>query len=61
MMDNEQIKTIDAEIMASSKDGRISCKVAQEIGDKIEVPYREVGKRCEKLNIKISTCQLGCF
>ncbi|QRN84686.1 hypothetical protein JR334_06745 [Clostridia bacterium] len=61
MMDNEKMKAVDLKIKEKSKQGRISCKLAQEIGDELALPYSEVGKRCEVLDIKISACQLGCF
>jgi hypothetical protein len=61
MMDKKQIEVIDLKLKENSKEGRISCKVAQKIGDELSVPYKEIGARCQELNIKISACQLGCF
>ncbi len=60
-MDKIKMEEIDNKINEASKEGRISCKVAQGIGDELSVSYIEVGERCKELGIKITACQLGCF
>ena len=61
MTDLKRIQAIDEKLEEKSKEGRISCKAAQAIGDELGVPYQEVGARCQELGIKITACQLGCF
>jgi len=41
--------------------GRLPCATAFAIAEKIGIPKMEVSSACEKLNIKISSCQLGTF
>ncbi|MFC1893876.1 hypothetical protein ACFLYR_07655 [Chloroflexota bacterium] len=66
-MDNENTKSNDAErrleeeLKASLVDGRLPCSVAFGISRKPEVSPREVGDMANRLNVKISNCQLGCF
>ena len=66
-MDNEHTRSSDAErileeeLKASLVDGRLHCSVAFKISRKLKVSPKEVGDMANKLNVKISSCQLGCF
>ena len=65
-MDNEPTigntdEILENELKASLVDGRLPCAVAFEIGRKLKVSPRKVGDMANKLNVKISGCQLGCF
>jgi len=44
-----------------SKEDQISCKEAFNIATELDCTLEEVGNTCDKLNIKIVDCQLGCF
>lgn len=39
----------------------LSCKKALTLADKFGVTPRRVGALCDRENIKIRQCQLGCF
>ena len=39
----------------------LSCKKALQIAEKLKVTPKRVGALCDKENIKIRQCQLGCF
>jgi hypothetical protein len=54
-------KSIEEEIQASLVDGRLPCAVAFGIAKKLKVNPRQVGDAANELQIKIATCQLGCF
>ena len=54
-------KSIEEEIKASLVDGRLPCAVAFGIAKKLKVSPRQVGDAANELQIKIATCQLGCF
>jgi len=54
-------RTLEEEIRASLIDGRLPCAVAFKIARKLKVSPRQVGDAANKLNIKIASCQLGCF
>ena len=42
-------------------DDRLYCARAWEIADRMGISRMDVASACEKLNIKISQCQLGAF
>jgi len=66
-MDNESTKIsgmeriLEEELKASLVNGRLPCAVAFKISRKLKVSPRKVGDMANKLNVKISKCQLGCF
>ncbi len=41
--------------------GKLPCAVAFKIARKLKVSPKQVGDAANRLNIKISNCQLGCF
>ncbi|GAW92184.1 hypothetical protein [Calderihabitans maritimus] len=45
----------------AAKEGRLSCEEAHRLAGELDVPLRLVGEACDKLKIKITRCQLGCF
>ena len=53
--------TIENEIQASLVNSRLPCAVAFKIARKLKVTPRQVGDIANRLNIKITSCQLGCF
>ena len=57
-MDDEKLKEL---IMKRQSNQRISCQAACEIADKAGVPKLRVGKLIDEMEIKIQSCQLGCF
>ena len=54
-------KELDEKIKASLVNGKLPCGVAFNIAMQLNVSTKEVGKACDKLGLKISSCQLGCF
>ena len=58
MRDRERI--IEA-VRHAAVDNRLSCEAAHRIGETLNVPLREIGAVCNELQIKIASCQLGCF
>src|SRR6056297_2626775 len=46
-------------IRAGLEEGRLSCRTAWEIADRLAVPRMQVSAACETLEIKIKPCQLG--
>ena len=54
-------KELDEKIRASLVNGKLPCAVAFKIANQLNVGTKEVGEACNKLNLKISSCQLGCF
>ena len=54
-------KELDEIIKASLVNGNLPCAGAFKIAKQLKVSTKEVGEACNKLNVKISSCQLGCF
>ena len=54
-------KELDEKIRASLVNGKLPCAVAFEIAKVLKVSPHKVGEACNNLQIKISSCQLGCF
>ncbi|PKQ26865.1 MAG: hypothetical protein CVT63_08305 [Candidatus Anoxymicrobium japonicum] len=48
-------------IKAAAEDGRISCEKALELANELEAPTLLVGRALDFLEIKVTSCQLGCF
>ncbi len=57
-MDRDKI--VD-EIQKASEKNRLSCEKAHELSRLLKVPLQEIGEICNELNIRIASCQLGCF
>lgn len=54
-------KNIEELLMKKSGEGMLTCSEARKIAEELGVPYKEVGKTANKLNIKIKNCELSCF
>ena len=54
-------KAIEEEIKGSLVEGKLPCAVAFQIAKKRSVTPKEVGDTANAIDIKIASCQLGCF
>ena len=54
-------RVLEDELKESLVNGKLPCAVAFKIAKKFKVTPRDVGDEANKLNIKIASCQLGCF
>ncbi len=52
---------LEEKITSSLVNGQLPCPIAFKIAKELKVSLREVGETTDKLGIKISSCQLGCF
>ena len=57
----EQQKELEARLNKAVSENRIPCASAFAIAKSLGIPPGEVGKAADRLNIRISKCQLGCF
>lgn len=61
----EPMDTVPEEIKEaierSLENGRLPCKSAWEIAEKLGIAKLAVGSACETLNVKLGPCQLGAF
>jgi hypothetical protein len=58
---DDVVQALEKEMRASLVNGKLPCAVAFQIARKLKVSPRQVGDTANRLNIKISSCQLGCF
>ena len=54
-------ETVAQRIKTSLVNGRLPCVLAFKVGGELEINPKDVGDAANRLNIKISSCQLGCF
>ena len=52
---------IAAKLKEVSREGKITCAMAQKIAVENKVPMKKVGDLLNQMKIKIAQCQLGCF
>ncbi|NQT04663.1 MAG: hypothetical protein HQ577_01505 [Dehalococcoidia bacterium] len=56
-MENE----LEEKIKSSLVEGQLPCAVAFKIAKELKVSPRDVGDAANRLSVKLSGCQLGCF
>ncbi|MBF0456400.1 MAG: molybdopterin-guanine dinucleotide biosynthesis protein MobB [Nitrospirae bacterium] len=61
VMDEIIRKEIENTLTGLSQDGRISCAQARKAAEALGVSYDKVGETANLLNIRITSCELGCF
>jgi len=54
-------KEIEAEIKGSLVNGKLPCAAAFQIAKKLGVAPKAVGDAANEIDIRIASCQLGCF
>ncbi len=52
---------IEKKMLEVAKDKKLPCKVAFKLSEELNISLKEIGELANKLNIKITNCQLGCF
>ncbi len=52
---------LEKKIQDSLVDGKLPCPVAFKIAKDFKITPKEVGEVCNQLQIRIRSCQLGCF
>jgi len=60
-LSEEVLSRLDDTVKASLKDGYLPCPVAWEIAGEANVPRVSIGDITDKLEVRITNCQLGCF
>ena len=54
-------KQIYDQIKKHSKNLQISCKQCFDIAGELNIGLKSIGAACNKMKIRIRSCQLGCF
>ena len=58
---NELLSQLEDMVKASLKDGYLPCAVAFKIAKEAQVPKIAVGEMTDRLGIRVTNCQIGCF
>ncbi len=54
-------KAVQRELAEMAVDAKITCKDARAIAERLSVNYGLIGKMADRMDIKITHCELGCF
>jgi len=60
-LSKESLSELESVVKSSLKDGYLSCPVAWGIARKANVLKTTIGEIADRLGIRITNCQLGCF
>ena len=60
-LSNEMLSQLEDTVKASLKDGYLPCAVAFKIAKEAQVPKVAVGEMTDRLGIRVTNCQIGCF
>jgi hypothetical protein len=60
-LSNEVLSQLEDTVKGSLRDGYLPCAVAFKIAKEIQVPKVAVGEMTDRLCIRITNCQIGCF
>ncbi|MDX1775056.1 MAG: hypothetical protein R3297_00580 [Desulfobulbales bacterium] len=60
-LSREQQADLENQLRKAADENRVHCSRAFAIAKSLKVSPGEVGRTADKLNIRISKCQLGCF
>ena len=52
---------LDEALLAEAREGRLPCSAVFRIAVAQGVPVAEAGRAVQRLGIKLTGCQLGCF
>lgn len=52
---------LECALVAESRSGRIPCAQVFRIAETHGVPVAEAGRAVQRLRIKVTGCQMGCF
>jgi hypothetical protein len=60
-LSKEVLAELESKVKDSLKDGYLSCPVGWKIAKDADVPKIAVGEIADRLGIRVTDCQLGCF
>ena len=58
---NEVLSQLEDTVKVSLKDGYLPCAVAFKIAREAQIPKVAVGEMTDRLGIRVTNCQIGCF
>jgi hypothetical protein len=60
-LSEELLSQLEGTVKTSLRDGYLSCPVAWKIAKQYNVPKVAIGEITDRLGIRITNCQIGCF
>ena len=60
-LSQDRLAQLTEKVKASIKGGYLSCPVAWKIADEEKVPRIAVGNVTDRLGVRVTNCQVGCF
>jgi len=60
-LSEELLSQLEGTVKTSLRDGYLSCPVAWKIANQYNVPKVAIGEITDRLGIRITNCQIGCF
>ena len=57
----EVLSQLENMVKASLRDGNLQCATAFKIAKQVKVPKIAVGELTDRLGIRVTNCQIGCF
>ncbi|MDH3347137.1 MAG: hypothetical protein OEM02_03410 [Desulfobulbaceae bacterium] len=60
-LSDTQQRVLEKKIIEAANNGRLPCGKARIIAQTLNIPLEIIGHVADKLRIRISQCQLGCF
>jgi len=57
----ENRKQLEETILKKSKEGKLPCAACFKIAEDFGISKKEMGEILNRIKVKISQCQLGCF
>ena len=54
-------KRIEELVKQAAVEGRLACSAAHQLAEQYQISLEEIGAAAERLDIKVTACQLGCF
>ena len=60
-LSREMLSQLEDSVRASLKDSYLPCAVALKIARDVNAPKTAVGMMADKLGVRITNCQIGCF
>jgi hypothetical protein len=52
---------LEQELTALAVNGKVACALAQKFAEKHDIPLKNIRTFLDVLQLKVSSCQLGCF
>jgi hypothetical protein len=55
------LKEVKEAVKQAAADGVLTCHDARALAEKLGVTYALLGQACDKVGVKVRSCELGCF